>query len=106
MKTILYPLLSTLIGVLRRRARLHLEIFVLRHQLAIVNDRGHKRVRLRRRERFFWVWLSRIWADCVETLAIFKPDTLVVDGWAWRARQARAHRGAQHRRQHPETAWD
>jgi hypothetical protein len=31
---------------------------------------------------------------------------LVVDGWAWRARQARAHRGAQHRRQHPETAWD
>ena len=60
MKTIVFPLLITLVGALRSRARLHLEILALRQQLAMVNDRGQKRVRILRRERLFWVWLYRV----------------------------------------------
>jgi len=60
MKTILCPLLATLTGVFRSRALLHLEILALRQQLAMVTQRDRKRIRSRRRERLFWVWLYRM----------------------------------------------
>ena len=77
MKTILRPLLATLAGVLRSRPLLHLEILALRQQLAMVTARDRKRLRFRRRERLFWIWLYRLWPGCLETLALFKADTLV-----------------------------
>ena len=77
MKTILLPLLATLAGLLQSRAVLHLEILALRQQLAMLTARDRKRLRLRRRERLFWVWLYRLWPGCLETLALFKADTLV-----------------------------
>ncbi len=43
MKTILVPLLATLVEVLRSRASLHLEMLALRQQLAIVAGRDNKR---------------------------------------------------------------
>ena len=99
MATVLYPLLSTLVGALRGRARLHLEILALRQQLAMVNARGRKRLRTRRSERFFWVCLYRIWPGCLETLAIFRPDTVVRwhrKGfrcyWTWKSRRRRGGR--------------
>ena len=99
MKTILYPLLSTLVGAFQSRARLHLEILALRQQLAMLNHSGRKRVRFHRRERLFWVCLYRIWPGCVKTLAIFKPDTLARwhrKGfrlyWTWKSRGRRGGR--------------
>jgi len=77
MKTILFPLFATLAGLLRSRTVLHLEILALRQQLAMMKHVGPKRVRFRRRERVFWVWLYRLWPGCLETLEVFKPDTLV-----------------------------
>ena len=79
MKTTLLPLLSALSGLLRSRAHLHLEILALRQQLAMITHRDGRRLRSRRGERFFWVWLYRVWPDCLHTLRIFSPDTLV--GW-------------------------
>ena len=77
MKTLLAPVLFTLAGLLRSRALLHLEILSLRQQLAMVTARDHKRLRTRPHERFFWVWLYRIWPGCLATLAVFQPDTLI-----------------------------
>ncbi len=76
MKTILLPLLATLAGLLRSRAVLHLEILALRQQLAMI-ARKDRKLRFRRRERLFRIWLYRIWPGCLETLAVFKADTLV-----------------------------
>ncbi len=70
-------MLATLAGLLRTRALLHLEILALRQQLAMVTARDRRRLGFRRRDRLFWVWLYRIWPDCLQTLVVFKPDTLV-----------------------------
>ena len=95
MKTILLPLLATLAGLLQSRAVLHLEILALRQQLAMVTARDRKPLRFRRRERLFWVWLYRLWPGCLETLALFKADTLVRwhrKGfqlyWTWKSRRS------------------
>ena len=77
MKITAFPLFATLAGLLRSRTLLHLEILALRQQLAIVKRTGPKRVRFRRRDRIFWVWLYRLWPGCLETLEIFRRDTLV-----------------------------
>ena len=98
MKTILLPLLATLAGLLRSRAVLHLEILALRQQLAMVTHKDRK-LRFRRRERLFWIWLYRIWPGCLETLAVFKADTLVRWHrrgfrlyWTWKSRRNRGGR--------------
>jgi hypothetical protein len=100
MKTTLLPLLATLTGLLRSRAVLHLEILALRQQLAMVTHKGKDcKLRFRHRERLFWIWLYRIWPGCLETLAVFKADTLVrwhQQGfrlyWTWKSRRTRGGR--------------
>ena len=77
MKTIAVPLLATLMDLLRSRASLHLEMLAMRQQLAMVADCDRKRLSFRPSERIFWVWLYRLWPTCLQTLMIFKPDTLV-----------------------------
>ena len=96
MKTLLTPLLFSLTGVLRSRVLLHLEILALRQQLAMVTARDHKRLRARRHERLFWVWLYRLWPGCLATLAVFQPDTSLrwhQRGfrlyWTWKSRRRR-----------------
>ena len=96
MKTILRPLFATLCGVLRSRAALHMEILALRQQLAMVTQRNPKRLRFRGRERVFRVWFYRPWPGSVQTLHVFKADTLVRwhrKGfrlyWTWKARRRR-----------------
>ena len=101
MKTILVPLLTTLADLLRSRVSLHLEMLALRQQLAMVASRDNKRLRFRPNERIFWIWLYRLWPSCLQTLAIFKPDTLVRwhrKGfrlyWTWKSRRYRGGRPA------------
>ena len=53
MKTVLLPLLETLIDVLRSRASLHLEMLAMRQQLAMVAGGDRKRVSFRSSERIF-----------------------------------------------------
>jgi hypothetical protein len=77
MKTIIVPIVSTLLGLLQSRTLLHFEIPALRQQLSMLRHRTPKRIRFCWREGFFWVWLYRLWPDCLKTLQVFKPDTLV-----------------------------
>jgi putative transposase len=99
MKTIVVPALSTLLGLLRSRALLHLEILALRQQLAMVTQTSRKRLRFHRCQRLFWVWFYRLWPGCLQTLQVFKPDTLVRwhrKGfrlyWTWKSRYRRGGR--------------
>ena len=101
MKTVLVPLLETLIDILRSRASLHLEMLAMRQQLAVVANGDRKRLSFRTSERIFWVWLYRLWPTCLETLMIFKPDTLVRwhrEGfrlyWTWKSRRSLGGRPA------------
>src|SRR4030095_15665106 len=52
------------------------EILVLRQQLLVLN-RSVKRPKLRRWDRFFLVFLSRLWKDWRDALVIVKPDTVI-----------------------------
>jgi putative transposase len=52
-----------LCAVFRDRADIAAENLALRQQLAVLQV-SVKRPRLRKRDRIFWVWLSRIWSGC------------------------------------------
>jgi hypothetical protein len=60
MRTIALPVLSTLLGLLRSRTLLNLDILALRQQLAMVNQTPRKRLRFHWGQRLFWVWLYRV----------------------------------------------
>src|SRR5262249_5198025 len=60
------------------RRDLALENLALRQQLAVLK-RERKRPVIKKRDRLFWVWLSRIWRGWRESLIIIKPETVI--GW-------------------------
>jgi hypothetical protein len=79
-------------GVLRDRTELAVENVSPRQQLAILQQKS-KTPRLRQRDRIFWTWLSRIWADWRSAPLIVQPDTVVRwhrQGfklyWRWKSR--------------------
>ncbi len=68
------------------------ENLALRQQLAVLRQ-SVKRPKLRRRDRIFWVWLSRLWKGWRSCLMIVRPDTVVRwhrQGfklyWRWKSR--------------------
>jgi hypothetical protein len=84
---------------------LHLEVLALRQQLAMANQTPRKRLRFHWGQRlfwfwfWFWVWLYHLWPGCLQTLQVFKPDTLVRwhrKGfrlyWTWKSRCRRGGR--------------
>jgi len=56
-------------------SNLAVENLALRQQLAVYNHEK-KRPKLRQRDRFFWVLLSRLWSPWQSALAIVKPETV------------------------------
>ncbi len=60
----------------RDRSELAAENLALRQQLAILEHKS-KRPRLRKRDRIFWVCLSRIWTRWHSVLLIVQPNTVV-----------------------------
>ena len=65
----------------------------------MVAHRNQRRFHFRQGGRLFWVWPYRLWPGCVDTLKIFKPDTLVRWHrrgyrfyWTWRSRSCRGGR--------------
>ena len=58
------------------RSRLAAENLALRHQLGVLG-RTVKRPRLRKRDRIFWVWLSKVWPGWRSALVVVKPATVV-----------------------------
>ena len=63
-------------GFFIARSRLTAENLALRQQLGVLMISG-KRPRLRKRDRIFWVWLSKLWKDWRSCLVIVQPDTVV-----------------------------
>ena len=80
------------VSVLRSRRDLALENVALRQQLMVLR-REPRSVRLRDRDRLFWVWLHRAWPGCRQALVLVQPAT-VVDRhprgfrayWRWKSR--------------------
>ena len=91
----LFSIIASLIwAFLSDRAELAAEIVALRHQVVILQHSA-KRPKLRQRDRIFWVWLSKLWANWRSTLLIVKLDTVVRwhrHGfrlyWRWKSRKA------------------
>ena len=52
------------------------EILALPQQLTVLNG-SVKPPQLRRRDRFFWIVLSKLWNGWREALIIVKPETVV-----------------------------
>ena len=94
MSELIFSLLYSLSCGLRSRARLHLEIIALRHQLGVLQRKVPARTRLKVTDRWLWVALSRLWSDWRSSLVIVKPGTVVAwhrKGfrlyWTWKSRQ-------------------
>ena len=75
-----------------------LENLALRQQL-VVMKRKCPRPRLRRVDRLFWVWLSRVWRNWRQAVVIVKPETVVNWHrrgfrlfWTWISRRRRSSR--------------
>jgi transposase InsO family protein len=99
MISFILAVLSLLYFRLRRRASLELEVIALRHQLGVLRRQCPRRLRLRSRDRLFWVWLYRLWPRCLEVMVLVKPATVVHwhrSGfrlyWRWRSRLGRRGR--------------
>jgi len=78
--------------LLQSRAALVAENLALRHQIVIL-QRSVKRLRLHRRDRIFWVWLSRLWRGWWSSLIVVQPETVLrwhSEGfrlyWRWKSR--------------------
>src|SRR5215510_6194414 len=78
MTNLLLLLLAFFHSTLKERRDLALENLALRQQLVVLKRDG-KRLAIKKRDRLFWVWLSRIWRGRRESLIIVKPET--VTGW-------------------------
>ena len=85
-------------GFVRNRTELALENLALRQQLAALRQRS-KRPRLRRRDRFFWAMLSRVWSHWRSALVIVQPDTVIRWHrrgfklfWRWKSRTGKVGR--------------
>jgi putative transposase len=88
----IFILFRTLLSALKCRRALALENLALRHQLDVLR-RNAKRPCLTNRDRFLWVFLSRVWPDWRQPLTFVKPETVIRwhrQGfrlyWRWKSR--------------------
>src|SRR5436309_1200779 len=86
MITLLLHLLRLLPFLCGGHRQLALENLALHQQLAVYK-RTMTRPRLRTADRFFWVWLARVWAGWRQSLVIVTPDTVL----RWQRRRFREH---------------
>ena len=63
-------------SLIRDQTELAAENLALRQQLAIL-ERQSKRPKLKKRDRIFWVWLSKFWPRWRSILVIVQPETVV-----------------------------
>ena len=79
--------------LLQSRAELAAENVALRQQIHVL-QRSATRPRLHRRDRIFWVWLSRLWRGWRSSLLVVQPETVLRwhrQGfrlyWGWKSRR-------------------
>jgi putative transposase len=86
MPPVVSALLAFMAVLFRPYTSLRLENLALRHQLAVYQQTV-ARPRLRRTDRLFWAWLSRLWPGCHAALAFVQPRTVI----AWQRQRVRDH---------------
>lgn len=79
-------------ALLKDPKELAIENLALRQQLAVFKH-NTKRPKLRKTDRVFWIWLSKLWADWRSVLIIVQPTTVVKWHrlgfrlyWTWKSR--------------------
>jgi hypothetical protein len=84
-------ILHSICALILSRAQLSIELLALRQQLLVLR-RTVPRPQVHRKERLFWVVLSRIWKDWRKVLIIVRPETVIKwhrQGfkmyWRWRS---------------------
>jgi len=77
----------------KSRKRLEAENLALRHQITVLRRSMPQRPRLRGSDRVLFVWLYRLWPGVLDSIVIFKPDTVVrwhrrgfKAFWRWKSR--------------------
>src|SRR5262245_16005031 len=92
--SVLHSFLLTLRTLTRSRAALQLEILALRHQLAVLQRSGPRRVLLAKTDRWLWVLLSRLWTGWRTALVIVTPEIVIAWHrrsfqlwWTWKSRR-------------------
>lgn len=85
--------LAELASLFESRARLQAENIVLRHQLIVLRRKMPVRVRLTNGDRFFLVWLCRLFPSVLGVIKIIQPETIVRwhragfrAYWRWKSR--------------------
>ncbi len=93
-KTIYFLIRAFLVS----RLSLTAENLALRQQVAIYHQ-SVKRLKLRPRDRLFWVLLSRLWSNWQSALAIVQPETVIKWHrqafklyWRWKSRAGKSGR--------------
>jgi putative transposase len=93
MVAFLVALLAALRSTVCSRTTLIVEVFALRHQLAVLRRQAPTRLHLRRLDRLVWVGLSQIWTSWRRAIQIVSPDTVVrwhrrgfALYWRWKSR--------------------
>ena len=61
----------------KSRSRLEAENLFLRHQLNVALRGAPHRLRLRGSDRFFLVWIIRLWPSLIDTVQVVQPDTVL-----------------------------
>jgi transposase InsO family protein len=74
--TFAIAILRSLVALFRSRQSQAIVELALRHQLAIYAHR-HRRPRLSRLDRAFWVALSRFWPQWKSALVVVQPETVI-----------------------------
>jgi hypothetical protein len=70
---------SIIASLFKSRARLEMEILVLRQQINVLKRQAAKRPRLTKIDRLVFVWLYRLCPAVIDAVTIVRPETLV--GW-------------------------
>jgi len=104
----LVGVLRALTSMFKSSTQLRLENLALRQQLIVLRRSAPKRLKLKPRDRIFWVWLRFAWTDWKSALMIVKAETVVAwhrKGfrlfWTWKI-----HRGKPGRPKVPQEVRD
>jgi hypothetical protein len=77
MRDFLKPPLALLAVALKPRAEVEAEIFVLRHQLNVLQRTAPKRTKLTNFNRLLFVWLYRQFPEVLQAVTVVHPETVM-----------------------------
>src|SRR3982074_2933028 len=73
----LHLLLHIMVSPFKTRARLEAEIILLRHQVNVLRRRLSPKPKLTVADRFFFVWLYRLFPSVLAAITIVQPETII-----------------------------